>query len=123
MKNLYIYIAIFCSIACANIKPNCVLDNILRDAKIMKYLHPESRDTLYVVQNELCDINETIGAMKVITVPQNIAVKHKNYLKIISVEKNQKGKKIGISYPVEGATFEIQTDGTNRILSVDIIEK
>ncbi|MCW4467568.1 hypothetical protein OGH69_01180 [Flavobacterium sp. MFBS3-15] len=106
-----------------NNKPNCVISTILSDEKIMKYLHPESRNTLYVVQNDLCDINETIGALKVITVAQNVAKKHKNYIKITSVIKNSKGTKIGISYPIEGATFEIQTDDANRILSVDIIEK
>jgi len=91
--------------------------------EVIDYLHPESkgRSTLYLIKNDYCTINQQIKSIKIITVEEKEAVKHKNYIKIVSERQLDDKKEIVIDYPIEGATFTILMVG-NKILNVVITE-
>ena len=121
----------FCTSICIILFLNCnssqcdVLKNIILNSEINSYLHtnrPE-RKTLYVVKNSFCEMNETIGSLKVVTVDYNTAKKRKNYLRITSHKNFETYKQLSIDYPMEGAVFNVKLDSNNQVTDVVILEK
>jgi hypothetical protein len=102
-----------------------VFKNILKNEKITNYLHTKlpGRETLFMVKNQYCELNGNAGDLVVMTVDEEIAIKKKNYLKLISVKTDNGCKTLMLEYPIEGAVFMVRLDGNDRILNVDVLEK
>jgi len=127
MKNCIVIIFSLLSFCKIHDRSQCdIIEKIITDKKVEQFLHREldTRKTLYVVNNELCDNLDTlIKNQKVVTINKNRISSNDNYIEIRSIKKNDSGMEIFIDYPIEGATFIVKVDNTNKITGIKIVEK
>lgn len=127
MKNCIVIIFSLLSFCKIPDRSQCdIIEKIITDKKVEQFLHREldTRKTLYVVNNELCDNLDTlINNQKVIAINKSRISSNDNYIEIKSIKKNDSGMEIFIDYPIEGATFIVKVDNKNKITEIKIVEK
>jgi hypothetical protein len=105
------------------------LVEVLNHKKIQDYLHPDIplRNQLYIISNEYCRLNTTIGNIHFKMINEEIFNLYRgyinNFIKITSMKEDNQGQEIGLSYPIEGVSFVVKIDKDGEIKNVKVIEQ